>query len=346
VTYTDEDLDAAVAGGALHAEAAAALRAHVSATRRLPAADEEHFRLVAGFNDIFVVLAGGLLLIALGGIGGAWHAWFGSLLVAIASWVLAEFFVLRRRMALPAIVFLLTFVGAVFSAFVGSMNTSVSTAIAGGMVACGASWVHWRRFRVPITVAAGTAAAVVAIAVVWLQLVPSHSTWIFFVCGLAVFAWALAWDMTDLARTTRRSDVAFWLHLLAAPLLVHPVFTALGTFGKGDDGAHGGPAAVILLLYVGLALVSLWIDRRALMVSALGYVLYAFTRVLQDSGLASLGFATTALVVGAALLLLSAFWQRSRALTLPWLPEAWRLRLPPLQDQAGSAAPLEAHDAS
>jgi hypothetical protein len=28
------------------------------------------------------------------------------------------------------------------------------------------------------------------------------------------------WDSSDRARLTRRSDVAFWLHLLAAPMIV------------------------------------------------------------------------------------------------------------------------------
>jgi hypothetical protein len=83
-------------------------------------------------------------------------------------------------------------------------------------------------------------------------------------------------------------------------------------------------------MYIGIGMVSLWIDRRALMVSALGYVLYAFSALLQNSGLVSLGFALTALVVGCALLLLSAFWQRSRAITLPWLPR-------PAAPRAGTA---------
>jgi len=84
-------------------------------------------------------------------------------------------------------------------------------------------------------------------------------------------------------------------------------------------------------MYIGIGLVSLWIDRRALMVSALGYVLYAFGALLQNSGLVSLGFALTALVGGCALLLLSAFWPRSRAATLPWLPATWRRYVPALR---------------
>lgn len=43
-------------------EIVAAFRAHVAALRDTPAADEEHFRLVTGFNDVFVVIACPLLL--------------------------------------------------------------------------------------------------------------------------------------------------------------------------------------------------------------------------------------------------------------------------------------------
>ena len=46
---------------------------------------------------------------------------------------------------------------------------------------------------------------------------------------------------------TRRSDVAFWLHLLAAPMIVHPVFTLLGL---NDGTATIGEGLVVILLYV------------------------------------------------------------------------------------------------
>ena len=41
--------------------------------------------------------------------------------------------------------------------------------------------------------------------------------------GLAIFATAMKFDMSDRNRVTQRTDIAFWLHLLAAPLIVHSV---------------------------------------------------------------------------------------------------------------------------
>ena len=46
--------------------------------------------------------------------------------------------------------------------------------------------------------------------------------------GVGVFLFAMRWDSSDPARQTRRSDVAFWLHLLAATgvlLIVFAIFS-------------------------------------------------------------------------------------------------------------------------
>jgi hypothetical protein len=46
-------------------------------------------------------------------------------------------------------------------------------------------------------------------------------------CGLRVFAAAMSFDLSDRDRMTRRSDCAFWLHLLAAPLIVHSLISLI-----------------------------------------------------------------------------------------------------------------------
>ena len=230
-------------------------------------------------------------------------------------------------MALPAIVLLLAFVGGIFQTGVVALDSL----LVASAVAAAAAWLHWLRFRVPITVAAGAAAVVACAYALLVKAIPASVDWtagILLLSGIAVFAVAMRWDLSDTQRQTRRSDVAFWLHLLAAPLLVHPVFTTLGVF---DAKADLFKALVVIVLYIALALVSLAIDRRALMVSALGYVLYAFSALLKQYGVVSLGFATTALAIGAALLLLSAFWHPSRTFVLRRLPAAMRERLAPLR---------------
>ena len=327
--YTEEDLASAVKAGVLTEETAAAFRAHVAQLANASAVDEEHFRLVTGFNDIFVVIACALLLVSVGWIGAVVAPWLGAVAASIAAWALAEFFVRKRRMALPAIVLLLAFVGGVFGAGVLFLENTNSHFVVASALAAAAAWLHWLRFRVPITVAAGAAAVVSCVVALLLATAPEAANWttaISFIAGIAVFALAMRWDMADRLHQTRNSDVAFWLHLLAAPLIVRPVFAALGVM---DGEADLWQAIAVVALYVAIALISLAIDRRALMVSALIYVLYTFSALLSQYGGVSLSFAITGLTIGSALLLLSAFWHTTRAFILSRLPSAVQDRLAP-----------------
>ena len=331
--YSEEDLASAVKAGVLSEDTADAFRRHVAQISRSPVADEERFRLVTGFNDIFVVIACVLLLLSLAWIGSSLAPPAGgTIAAAVAAWGLAEVFVRRRRMALPAIVLLLAFVGSVLAAsssILVSQPVSAGPVVGALAITAAAAWLHWRRFQVPITVAAGWAATLgVAVALVvwaWPDAIRFRA-WLAFAAGVASFLLAMHWDAADTRRETRKADIAFWLHLLAAPLLVHSAFSALGVL---DGRAVPGQALAVLALYVALALVSLAIDRRALMVSALGYVLYTFSALLKEQGVVSLNFAVTALVLGSALLLLSAFWHRSRAFVLGRVGPGLQARLPP-----------------
>src|SRR5881227_4433329 len=67
--YSQQDLDDEVASGVISAQAADALRAHIEAQRTTSIPDEEQFRLITGFNDIFVSIAAAILLFAVGWIG-------------------------------------------------------------------------------------------------------------------------------------------------------------------------------------------------------------------------------------------------------------------------------------
>jgi MFS family permease len=343
--YSEQDLREAVSAGAISEEAAEALRSHVAGLRAMPAVDEENFRLVNSFNDIFVTIAAVLLLVAMAGIGGFIAPGVGGLMVAASAWGMAEFFTRKRRMALPSIVLLLAFVGGIMSGLLGMLpspdpwgdlgDLAAGLALPGAFVlAAIGAWFHWRRFRVPVTVAAGAAAmagsvitlALIALGTINEDLVMTLILPLVFVAGLAVFAYAMWWDMSDRTRQTRRSDVAFWLHLLAAPMIAHPLFQWLGVL-NGETVGVGG-ALAMLLVYLVFGLVALAVDRRALLVSALGYVLYALGSLFGEFGVVELSVALTALVIGSALLMLSALWPNIRAAVLGLLPENLRDRLP------------------
>ena len=336
--YSESDIDGAVAAGVLSPQAADAFRRHVATAHAAPAVDEEHFRLLTGFNDIFVSIAIALLLVAVGQIGARLAPPVAGALVAATAWGLAGYFTAKRRMALPSIILLLAFVGGVASMLVGiaamlgadpsAQRTNATIAAGIALASAGAAWLHWRRFAVPITVAAGAVALVgVSIGLV-MAAVPAakDAVWaLLLVAGIAVFAVAMRWDMSDPERRTRRSDVAFWLHLAAAPMIAHPVFHMLGVF---DGEVTLATALIVLALYLVFAVVALAVDRRALLVSGLIYVLYAMYALFRSAGALELSAAFTALVIGSGLLTLSALWQPMRQMVVSRLGDLGR-RLPP-----------------
>ena len=336
--YSESDIDGAVAAGAITAQAAAALRNHIAVSQSAPAVDEEHFRLLTGFNDIFVSIAVGLVLVAVAWIGKSVTTPLAGGSVAIVSWALAEYFTRQRRMALPSILLLLAFAGGVGATLVGvlvdldpdfSEQTNAIIGAGIGLVTAGAAWLHWKRFMVPITVAAGAVALVGVAVALTLAAAPAakdHIYPILLVSGTLVFALAMWWDMSDRERRTRRSDVAFWLHLAAAPLIAHPIFQMLGVFEQ-DIGVS--TALIVFALYLVFGFVALAVDRRALLVSSLAYVLYAMYSLFHSAGAVELAWAFTALAIGSALLTLSAFWHPMRRIVVNTLGNLGN-RLPPV----------------
>ena len=176
-------------------------------------------------------------------------------------------------MALPSIVLLIAFVGGVLVAGLSHMCLRTMPALRSGWnhgevgaIASLAAYLHWLRFHVPITVAAGTLAAVFGMLARAQRLRAAQRR-----LGPAAdgalrprrFALALRWDMSDPQRKTRRADVAFWLHLAAAPLIVHPAFSMLGMSrsrtvrinrrGAQQAGAGFDGPALAVALYIVLA---------------------------------------------------------------------------------------------
>ena len=329
--YTDEDLYSAVDEGIFRKEDVEKFRLYVAQDANTNLVDEENFRLVSGFNDIFVCIAALVLLISSGWITGQIAPVFGFLTAASISWLLSEFFIIRKKLALPAIVLLISFVvnsSMFFGSSLGAFGISAKfiPIISFGAAAISA-WLHWIKFKVPITVAAGTGSSVAFILVLLAQIeaISNLANLLILASGLLTFTLAMIWDAQDPDRKTRKSDVAFWLHLLAAPLIVHPIFSSLGIL---DGEVSSITPIFVILMYVILATVSIAVDRRALMVSSLIYVLYAFNELFTAFGMISSGLAISGLFISSVLLLLSAFWQRSRTALLQRIPDHVAKHLP------------------
>lgn len=328
-------LEEAVAAGVIDRRTAERLEPYLSdraGTAETADPDDEKLRLVTGFNDIFVTIGLVMFLGSLGYIMVATAVWsIAGLGVAAAAWGLAEFFTRRKRLALPSIVLLVAFVGSVFLGVLGLANNHVDLTpthtMLAGIAAALAAFAHWKRFRVPITIAAGTG-ALVAILLSFLEMQAPHSldehpAVVFLPLGLAVFAFAMWFDSSDLQRQTRRTDIAFWLHLLAAPLIVHPLLMPIV---KGAPSVTA--AMLVILVFLALAFVALVVDRRAILVSSLFYLGYAAWTLMSVAGSNTGSVALSLLAVGATVLTLSAAWRPLRRAFMSMLPASVRARLP------------------
>ncbi len=316
--------------------------------------DEEALRFVSGFADIFVAIGIVLFLGAAASLlDPVWPGGRPAVVVAALAWALAEFFTRRKRMAFPSILLLCIFVGAAFVALVQFVGSPIGIAANrlgwlgwfGGLTGLGRgeplavavaalgtaalAGLHYWRFRVPITVAAGTASLALAAVMVSTLVAPDFTgraiTGLLALAGAAVFALAMRFDLSDPARRTRRTDIAFWLHLLAAPLIVHSVFTAIGV---GSSALRPPFALAVLAVFLLLGAVAVLVDRRAMLVSGLVYAGAAFGSLIAETGLGGRTVPVTLLALGGFVLLLSAGWTPLRRAVLDRLPHDWAVRLP------------------
>ena len=344
---SERTLTLAVERGLLTAEQMAALRALETSTDALaPTPDDEQLRFITGFADIFVTIGIGLFLTGLYFFLAGQPPWLIAALLAAASWGLAEFFTRKRRMALPSIVLLLVFTGGVWLTVMLALDDRLSATEIGSGIFFGdpaqltpllganlaallAAALHYRRFSVPITVAAGGAALTATIVGLLAYAAPA---WVLtvqrpliFACGALFFVVAMWFDRQDLQRRTRLSDIAFWLHMVAAPLIMHSL---AGYFARSLMLTLNA-ALLILAIFVVLGLLAVLIDRRALLVSGLTYLAIAFSSVLRETALSSAILPLTVLGLGAFILLISAAWPALRRLVLGLVPASLAAWVPP-----------------
>jgi hypothetical protein len=367
LSIEDDDLEEAIQAGVITRAEVDKLQAFVAERRltrlREAGQEDERFRFMSGFNDFFFAIGILLLCTAMGFFTGLQA--IPSLIAAAIVWGLSELLVRRMRLVLPGILLSIFFLLFVFAAVpieyflslspigqrLSPMDTFTKTLqldympvlLARSLVAMAACGLYYWRFRLPFSLATLAAGAIVA-AMAAVDLATGalsghrlHAALL--LCGIATFAAAMAFDMSDRMRITRRSDCAFWLHLLAAPLIVH----SLISFVIPDMAMLNAQTATLIVGMVAvLALIAIAIDRRALLVSTLAYVGIVIAFALTTTGSSMLSgptqrpivFFMTLFVLGLFVIVLGLGWLPLRRIVLAAFPSAIISRLTPLPARA------------
>lgn len=321
--------------------------------------ENESLRFLSNLNDIF--LSVGMVLLFLGLIAAASILSFGAVTykhltaticipLAVIAWALSEYFCARRRMLLPSIV-----LASLFTLFVGvaafalsawiqieGTTTNALNGFSQGqgtiedtaralssdtrsslLITCGASFLaaflFYLRFRLPFTM------MLMAINVTSAAFLIAFGYETLLLCGVLCLLAAIAFDARDPRRTTRISDNGFWLHVAAAPQLVY------GLRGLLDLQGTSGSMAMVSLL-AGLAVLSILLNRRALILSGLisfGFAVWSLFQVFGDSALMKI--AGPLLFLGGLIVLLGGGWRTARRILLLPFPSTgiWSRIFPP-----------------
>ncbi len=328
-----------------------------------PAARDEAPRFFRSFNDLFI----GLGVVILG-----WALTTGSFLVAedfpplrlfvmltsaLLFWGLAEWITRVRRINFPSIIiacffglFALLALLAGWDLIVGvpeGKSTSLfSESALPSFVVFGfgslAMFAFFWRFRLPFSVLLLAAFLMMTVisglsAVFGKDSLEPFLRWIFLLAGLLVFAGAMKFDFQDPLRTQRTSDHGFWLHLLAAPIITHSVLwtTLKPILSKTAEAETTANIMVLIVLgmFAVFSLVALIIDRRALLISSLGYASAALGYIIYKFSIeGTLALVLTLGLIAVLILTLGTGWYRLRAQVFQFLPNfAFKDKLPPLK---------------
>lgn len=315
-----------------------------------PVEDTEAPRFIRGFHDVLITIG---VAIAMAGVWG-----IGAFLAALpAIVILAEILVKRQRLALPAVLLTLLythwiFVTALvmreelFGAQTDPMLDFLLTVLPFAILLPPFYW----RYRIPLSLSLWfLSLAAVALGLVFLALtrltgsadfIADHSmlsAGIFLAAALTLFAVAMSYDLSDRLRVSRRSDIAFWLHLVTAPALLYATlcFVFLGDFANDTlfSSDKGLPEALIIVaIVVVLMEIGLTIDRRAFVTSGLLSLGLATASLLQRTAAAPESYVfLTLLIVGVVVLTIGIGWPHFRRWTVAPLPVVLKEKLPPLR---------------
>ena len=273
---------------------------------------EEPLKFIRSFGDVFITLGVVLLVIAINMLQLSGYYYF----IPVAGFILvAEWLVRVRRLALPGIAILISILFFVNKAIAFDHQNAT---ILGLGILCLTSLLFYLRYKMPFSLLP-LAAGLVAIAIIQIGVDVIKHPLIFAGFGLLVFSVAMWFDIRDTARESHLSDSAFWLHLLASPLIVHGAMVSM-LFSDQAWIQAMGKEAIIVTFFSAILLLALLLDRRAMLISTQLYMIYALTQLLQGQLNSTQNILIYILMaLGLFVIFFGTYWYKTRRLIFGFL---------------------------
>ncbi len=273
---------------------------------------EEPLKFIRSFGDIFITLGIVLLVLASHQINISGYYY---LIPAAGFVVLAEWLVRVRKLVLPGMAILIAILYFVNKAVAFNHNEATTLSLA---VLSVTSLLYYLRYRMPFSLLP-LVAGILAIIMLQLGMDLLEKPWVFILLGLIVFTIAMGFDIQDTARKSHLSDSAFWLHLLAAPLIVHGTMVTL-LINNPAWLQSINKEVIMIIFFAAFFLIALFLDRRAILISTQIYVIYALTQLLQ-SHISSTQNVLMYILIGLGLFVIffGTYWYKTRSLIFGFL---------------------------
>jgi len=273
---------------------------------------EEPLKFIRSFGDVFITLGVVLLVVAISMLQLSGYYYF---IPVVGFIVVAEWLVRVRRLALPGIAILISILFFVNKAI--AFDHQDATIFGLGIFSL-TSLLFYLRYKMPFSLLP-LAAGLVAIAIIQIGVDVIKHPIIFTGFGLLVFIIAMWFDMRDTARESHLSDSAFWLHLLASPLIVHGAMVSM-LFSDQAWIQAMGKEAIIIIFFSAILLLALLLDRRAMLISTQLYMIYALTQLLQGQLNSTQNMLIYILMaVGLFVIFFGTYWYKTRRVMFGFL---------------------------
>ena len=321
---------------------------------------DSNSRLVHSNADLFFTGVAGFGLSVLALIASRWSGVAACGVFFAGSLALAEFAARSRRMAVSSTLLFFTYYLSINYALDNASSLLreqfpeddlAPSSVLSGLAATAylaAPWLYWVRYRVPAAAGAG-----MVIVILWLTSLPPLlfeslgwervlflplGDFVILTVGIAVIATATLLDLRDPERRTFDSDIAFWLHLVAAPIVVGSVIASLADalfFTRLETSRSWLLLEPIVLLasFILISVFSLVLNRSAYFVFSCPYLFlwWASTQVkFWHSSDADFKVFFIAIVIAVGLMMK---WRTARLRVLQCLPAGFSARLPAPDEQ-------------